>query len=209
MDFGIWNILAIALGLAGVERQFVPSPDHEQWWLLFTHPLLPLWIGVHIGSVVVEKIALDLSLSRAIKKVKLIGPEVWIVTPHVWIVSDMPRSRGLERQEICAQCDLVDGAICPKSPACFPICTQAVVVGDGVLDDKSLNPLRMCQRHAKPDRATVILHIERVARESKRLSEMVHYFRVMVERIGEFLRIRPVAVSETWIVRRNQVIAIG
>ncbi len=188
---------------------FVFAPDHEQPRLPFAHPVLPFWIGVNISSVVVEKIALYLGLPGPIQKIKLVGPEIGIVALRVGIVSDVSRPCGLQRQEIGAQGALIGGAISPECPARLPICSQALVVGDGVLHDQRFDSLRVCQRHAKADRATVVLHVQGVARESERFGEMVHGLSEMVEGVCEFLRVRPVTVSETGIIRRYQVIAIG
>src|ERR1700689_5195313 len=66
VDLGVRNILAVTLRLARVKRCFVFAPDHEQPRLLLAHPFLPFRIGVDVGSVVVEKIALYLSLAGPI-----------------------------------------------------------------------------------------------------------------------------------------------
>ena len=79
----------------------------------------------------------------------------------------------------------------------------------GVLDDERLDPVRMRQSHAKADRTAVVLHVQRVARETERLGEAIHDLGEVIERIRELFRIGPVAVSETRIVRRDQVIPIG
>ena len=78
---------------------------------------------------------------------------------YVGIVSDVSRTRSLERLEIDAQCALVGCAISPKRPARLPICSQALVVSDGVLYDERIDSLRVRQHHAKADGATVVLHI--------------------------------------------------
>ena len=63
--------------------------------------------------------------------------------------------------------------------------------------------------HAKTHGPAIILHVERVAREPQRFGEMIHDVGVVIERVREFLRIRPVAVSEAGVIGRDQVIAIG
>ena len=68
---------------------------------------------------------------------------------------------------------------------------------------------RMGQNHAKTHRAAVILHVKRVAREPERFGEVIHDLSDMVERVRELLRVRPVAVSEAWVIGRDKVIAIG
>jgi class 3 adenylate cyclase len=56
------------------QRKVILTPDHQQARPFLAHPGLPLRVGIHIGSVVVEEIALDLSLVGLIKKVKLVSP---------------------------------------------------------------------------------------------------------------------------------------
>ena len=77
-----------------------------------------------------------------------------------------------------------------------------------VLDDKSLDPLRVRQGHAKPYRAAVILHVECVARDLESFGEMIHDLGVVVERIRKCFRVGPVAVAEAGEVGRDQVITI-
>ena len=72
-----------------------------------------------------------------------------------------------------------------------------------ILDDESLHPLGMCQCHAKANRATVVLHVERVARQTQRLGEIVHDRGDVVKGVGELLRVGPVTVSEAGIVRSD------
>ena len=78
-----------------------------------------------------------------------------------------------------------------------------------VLDDESLDPLWMGENHTKTHGATVILHVQSVAREPERFGEVIHDLGDVIERISEFFRVRAVAVSEARVVRRDKVIAIG
>ena len=55
----------------------------------------------------------------------------------------------------------------------------------------------------------IILHVKGVERESKRFGEMIHDLGVVIESVREFIRVRPVAVSETRVIGRDKVIAIG
>jgi hypothetical protein len=55
----------------------------------------------------------------------------------------------------------------------------------------------------------VVLHIQGVARESQRLSEMVDDLGITIERVRELLRVRPITVPEAGIVRRDQMVAVG
>ncbi len=79
----------------------------------------------------------------------------------------------------------------------------------GVLDDERLDAVRMGEGHAKPHRPAVILHVQRVPREPQGFGKVIHDLGVVIERIRELFGVRPVAVSEARVIRRNQVIAIG
>src|SRR5436305_322170 len=67
----------------------------------------------------------------------------------------------------------------------------------------------MSQGHAKTNGAAVVLHVERVARESERFGEVIHDLGNMIERIRESFRVRPIAVSKARIIGRDKTIAIG
>src|SRR5436305_13230779 len=67
----------------------------------------------------------------------------------------------------------------------------------------------MSQGHAKTNGAAVVLHVERVARESERFGEVIHDLGNMIERIRESFQVRPVALSKARIIRRDKTIAIG
>jgi hypothetical protein len=96
----------------------------------------------------------------------------------------------------------VRGAIGPEGPPRMPIRPQAFVVCNSVLDDERFGSLRMGQAQAKTHRATVILHVKRIAREPKRFGEVIHDLGVVVERLRDFLRVRPVAVCEAGLIAR-------
>ena len=100
-------------------------------------------------------------------------------------------------------------AIGPKGAPRFPVLAETCVVRDRVLNDESFDAVRVGQDHAKADGATVILHVERVAREPERFGEVIHDLGDVIEGVREFLRVRPVAVTEAWVIGRDQVIAIG
>jgi hypothetical protein len=82
-------------------------------------------------------------------------------------------------------------------------------VGDRVLNDEGLDPVRMREHHAKAHGAAIVLHVKRVAREPERFGEINHDLGAAIERVGEFFRVRPIAVPEPRIIRRDEVIAVG
>jgi hypothetical protein len=81
-------------------------------------------------------------------------------------------------------------------------------MGDRILHNESLHSLRVCQGHAKADRPTIVLHIEHVVRQTERLREAVHQLSDMVKGISELFWVGPIAVSETRIVGRNQMVVV-
>src|SRR3984957_12744258 len=119
------------------------TPDHAQSRLLLAHPCLPFRVGVYVGSIVVEKVALNLGLAGLVEKIEFIGPEIGIIAFHIRIVSQMACARGCERQKIGAQLVFVSSAIRPKGPPRLPIRAQTLVVCNGILDDKGLDTIRM------------------------------------------------------------------
>ena len=81
-------------------------------------------------------------------------------------------------------------------------------MGDGVLDDQRVDPLGVSQRHAETDGASVVLHVEGVARQPHRLREVIHHGGKVIEGVRELLGAWRIAVSEARVVRRDHVVAI-
>src|SRR5438094_6806543 len=92
VDFGFGHVAAIGLRLRKLEGEVVFAPEDEQPRLLLAHPGLPLGVGVDVGAVVVEEVALNLGLAGLAEKGKLIGPEIRVIAFYVWIASDMARA---------------------------------------------------------------------------------------------------------------------
>src|ERR1700722_3220815 len=93
VNFCLRNVLAVAFWFAGIEREIVLTPDHQQPRLFLAHPGLPLGVGVDVGAIVVEQIALNVGLPGLIEKIKFIGPEIRVVAFDVGIVSYMAGTR--------------------------------------------------------------------------------------------------------------------
>src|SRR5260370_41148777 len=55
----------------------------------------------------------------------------------------------------------------------------------------------------------VVLHVERVSRESERFGKVIHDFGYVIERVPELFRVWPVAVAEAGIIRSDKVVVIG
>jgi len=156
-----------------------------------------------------REVALNVGLAGLVEKGEFVDPEIRVIAFHVGIVPDMARPRRLQRKEICAKRAFVGSAISPKGPPCFRIRRQSFVVRNSVLDDERLDPVRMGQGHAKTYGAAVILHVKRVAREPERFGKVIHDLGAVIKRIREFFWVRPVAVSEPWVIGCDEVIAIG
>ena len=143
VDFGFRYIFAVTFRFSEIEREIVLTPNHEQTWSSLLHPCLPFRIGVDVRSIIVEKIALNFGLAGLIQKVKLVGPQIRIITFHIRIVPNVPRSRCRERKEIGAKRAFVSRAIGPERASRFPICAQAFVMRDRVLNNERFDALRM------------------------------------------------------------------
>jgi hypothetical protein len=78
-------------------------------------------------------------------------------------------------------------------------------VRNGVLNNERLDSVRMNKDHAKTYGSAVILRVKRVAREPKSFRKVIHDFGDVIERVRELFRVRPVAVSEAGIIRRDKV----
>src|SRR5579864_4870994 len=150
------------------------APDDQQARLLLAHPGLPLGIGVHIGSVIVEKVALDVSLARLIEKGKFIGPKIWVVALHIWIVAKMTCPGSCQGQQIRTKRAFIRRPIRPKGATRLPVLAKTFVVRDCILNNERFCALRMRKHHAKTYGAAVILHIEGVTLEPERFGEVIH-----------------------------------
>src|SRR3954462_12846694 len=91
VDFGFRHIFVVTFRFSEIEREIVLTPNHEQTWLGLLHPCLPFWVGVDVRSIIVEKIALNFGLAGLVQKVKLVRPQIWIITFHIGIVPEVPR----------------------------------------------------------------------------------------------------------------------
>src|SRR6202035_3268195 len=94
VNFRLRHVAAIGLGLGRVEGKLVLAPDHEQPRLGLAQPRLPRWIRSYVGTIVIKQIGLDIRLSRLVQKVKLIGPQIRIMSLYVRIVADMTSPGG-------------------------------------------------------------------------------------------------------------------
>ena len=73
VNLRVRHIVAISFRLRELERAVIPSPDHQQAWMRESQPCLPCWVGVDIGSIVVEQVASNVSLAGLAEKGKFIG----------------------------------------------------------------------------------------------------------------------------------------
>jgi len=164
VEFSLRHVAAMGFRFRKLETQAVFPPEDEKPRLLLAHPSLPLGVGVDVRAVVVEEVALNVGLAGLVEKGKFIGPEIRVIAFHVGIVPDMARPRRRQRQEIGANRAFIRSPIGPKGPPRLPIRPQAFVVRNRVLNDESLDPVRMGPGHAKTHGAAVILRETRTFR---------------------------------------------
>src|SRR5580692_11058043 len=89
VNFGGGDVAAIGFGLGRIEGQFVLAPDNEEARLFLAHPCWPFGVGVDVGAIVVEDVALNRGLTGLSEKIKFIGPEIRIIALDVGIAAEM------------------------------------------------------------------------------------------------------------------------
>jgi len=97
-DLRIRHVCAVAFRLAEIKREIMLAPDDKEPWLRSPHPRLPRCIGVDVGAVVIEEVALDLRLPWRIKKCILVGPQIRIIELNVRVVADVACLSSSKRQ---------------------------------------------------------------------------------------------------------------
>src|SRR5207253_6523185 len=120
VDFGFGHVATIGLRFGKLEGQVVLSPEDEQPRLPLAHPSLPLGVGVDVGAVVVEEVALNVGLAGLVEKSKLIGPAIGVITFHLGLAADVACLRRRQRQDIGAKRTSVRRAIAPTGPPRLP-----------------------------------------------------------------------------------------
>jgi hypothetical protein len=154
----------------------------------------PIWDRPRVGAVVVEQVALNVGLDGLAEKGKFrdrghSAPR-WDRSRHGAFA---PPAATKDSREACFRWPPDR----PKTPAAAPKAPpQALVVGDRVLDDEGLDPVRTREHHAKAHGAVIVLRVKRVAREPEHFGEINHDLGAAIERVGEFFRVRPIAVPE-------------
>jgi len=88
-------------------------------WLF--HPRLPLGICVDVRAIVVEQVALDSRLARAIQKRVFVRPKIRVVQFNIWIVSDVTCPGGSHGKQVFAQRFFMRRPVGPERTARGPI----------------------------------------------------------------------------------------
>src|SRR3989442_1722447 len=107
VECGSRHVAAIGLRFRKVERRVVFAPEDEKPRLLLAHPSLPRGVGVHVPSVVVEEVALNVGLAWLAQEGVFVGPQIGIVLLRVRVVADVTRPRGVQREQVGPQRRLV------------------------------------------------------------------------------------------------------
>src|SRR6202030_709189 len=143
------------------------------------------------------------------EKGEFVTPEVGIVAFQGRIAAYMPGARSCKREKICTEGVCVCSTVGPERAPDFPAITKPFVMGDSVLNDKSLNAVGMRQCHSKAHRATVVLHVERVAIKPERFGEASDDLCVVVKGIRKLLWVWPIAVPKARVIGRDKMEVIG
>ena len=79
----------------------------------------------------------------------------------------------------------------------------------GVLDNDRLHALGMGNRQAHADRTAIIIVVQHIAVQSELLGEIIDDLGQMIEGVMKPGCGRRIAFAEAWIIRRNEMIAVG
>jgi hypothetical protein len=82
---------------------------------VFSSSTRPRCIGVDVGAVVIEEIALNLRLPGRIQKCILVGPKIRIIELNVRVISDVACLRGCKRKKVLAQRFFMSRPVCPDA----------------------------------------------------------------------------------------------
>jgi len=167
---------------------------------------LPRRIGRDVRPVVVQQIGLDFALARSRKVGVLVSPSVRVITL---------RMRGAEGVTLLGRCERHERIehfrmrfwIGPILHNGNPLGTQAFLIRIGVLDDKRLQPLRMCRDDAKADRPAIVMKVKGVFVDVEVLEKLVDRLGQTVEGVHIRRWWREFTVTESWKIRRYQMIA--
>jgi hypothetical protein len=88
-----------------------------------------------------------------------------------------------------------------------PLGAEAFLIRIGILDDKRSKPFRMHRDYAKADRPAVVMKVEGVFVDLELLEKAVDRPGQIVKGVRIRRRWRGVALTETWKIRRYQMIA--
>src|SRR5580704_205325 len=88
-----------------------------------------------------------------------------------------------------------------------PFGAQALLIDIGILNDKCSKPIRMRRDDAKADRPAVVMKVEGVSVDLELLEKSVDRFGQIVKGVRIRRRWRGVTLTESWKIRRYQMIA--
>ncbi len=89
---------------------------------------------------------------RLTQERELIRPKVRIVAINVGVAAEMALFRRVQRNQVGAECRFICRAVGPERAAGGPERSQTVVMCYGVLDDKTVQSLRVRNGYPEADR---------------------------------------------------------
>ena len=208
MQFGVRQVLKIGRRAVGGEDLVVLAPDDQRRRLALAKERLEFRIERDVGSIVEEEVELDVLVSGAIEQRLIVAPIVRIDAGNVGHAVDILELRRFRRDEEGERGAMRFGSVGPISLDRVPESLEPFLIGVAVLHDQCGHPIGMLERQPVSDRRAVIHEVDCVGADAKLRQKTVDDVGVMGERVGERLVVGRGAFAKSWIVGRNDVVAI-
>ncbi|KWU23795.1 hypothetical protein AS149_35195 [Burkholderia cenocepacia] len=113
--------------------------------------------------VVEAQIQLDSINPGPSQREYFVHPKIGIVTLEMRPISDVTRNAGRHREHTFTDRGFMSIAIRPVCLSCVPQPCQTFLVNDCILYDEGMDALGTSGCHSEADRATIVLHVQRIA----------------------------------------------
>ncbi|CAD5263221.1 hypothetical protein BOSE62_30567 [Bosea sp. 62] len=210
MHLGARHLLLQIVDPLEREEWVVLPPDDQHRRLAFGEVALPGRICREIALIIVQQPKLDLAIARPIQPGLIHRPGIGREPLGPRGAMDVLEARRLRLQQVSEGLLGLGIALAPeRRHRRSHIRAPALGIGDRVLHDQPAHALRAAQCQAEPDRAAIVLQIERIALQPEPVDQRFHHIGEAVETIIKLGRRRRAAMAEAGIVRRDHPVLPG
>src|SRR5579883_31333 len=209
MEFNVLKVALIGIGPFSREDVVILAPHNQRRGLMLTEILLPLGIEWWIRAIAVQQCQLNLTIAGAIEEVLIHRPRVWANHVHIANAIGILPLRCFQRDQESQLALILRRSVLPVGLDRLPKLSQPLLVGIAILNDQGLHPLWIFSGNAIANRSTVIHHVETVFFQIDRGNEFLHDLSQMIKRVVKFIHTWHRTIAIPWIIRGNQMEAIG